>query len=113
MDPNIMRYKTTVLNEMKIEMANLRKPRFNTTKEERKAMKTLRNNQNIVIKPADKGGAIVIMNKQDYIDEGLRQLSNKIHYKELENAQQTIKQFIKEVKSSLDTALSKEYISEE
>ena len=108
-----MRYKTTVLNEMKIELANRRRPRFNTTKEERKAMKTLRTNQNIVIKPADKGGAIVIMNKQDYIDEGLRQLANKDHYKELENTQQSIKQFIKEVKASLDIALAKEYISEE
>ena len=113
MDPNIMRYKTTVLNEMKIQLANRRRPRFNTTKEERKAMKTLKTNKDIVIKPADKGGAIVIMNKQDYIDEGMRQLANKDHYIELENTQQTIKQFIKEVKSSLDTALRKEYISED
>ena len=39
MDPNIMRYKTTVLNEMKIELANRRNPKFNTTKLERKAMR--------------------------------------------------------------------------
>ena len=113
MDTNIMRYKTTVLNEMKIELANKRRPRFNTTKEERRAMKTLKTNKDIVIKPADKGGAIVVMNKQDYIDEGMRQLANKDHYRELENTHQTIKQFIKEVKSTLDTILRKEYISED
>ena len=42
------------------------------------------NNKDIVIKPADKGGNIVIMNKQDYIQEGLRQLSNSNHYEILE-----------------------------
>ena len=31
----------------------------------------------IVIKPADKGGAIVIWNKKDYIAEGNRQLEIK------------------------------------
>ena len=94
MDPNIMRYKTTVLNEMKIELGNRRNPRFNTTKQERKAMKSLKKNQDIIIKPADKGGAIVILNKEDYIKEGMRQLSNTNHYKELEEPEKTIKRFI-------------------
>ena len=37
----------------------------------------------IVIKPADKGGNIVIMNREDYIKGGLRQLSDDNHYEEL------------------------------
>ena len=108
-----MRYKTTVLNEMKIELANKRKPRFNRTKHERKAIKSLKKNQDIVIKPADKGGAIVIMNKEDYIEEGLRQLANTSHYVELEEAEKIIKKFIKEVKESLDRAYLKEQITED
>ena len=108
MDPNMMRYKTTVLNEMKIELANRRRPRFNTTKEERKAMKSLKQNQDIIIKPADKGGAIVILNKEDYIKEGLRQLANTNHYEELENSEKVIKTFVKEVKESLDRAYLKD-----
>ena len=108
-----MRYKTTVLNEMKIELGNRRNPRFNTTKQERKAMKSLKKNQDIIIKPADKGVAIIILNKEDYIKEGMRQLSNTNHYKELEEPEKTIKRFIQEVKESLDRAYLKDQIRED
>ena len=40
---------------MKEELTKPRRPRFNTTKQERKALKTLKRNTNIVIKPADTG----------------------------------------------------------
>ena len=97
-EPNILRYKITVLNQMKEELAKIRRPRFNTTKAERKAINTLKKNSKIVIKPADKGGAIVIQNVEDYIKEGERQLSNTTHYQKLHDAKNTIKQFIKDVK---------------
>ena len=41
-----------------------------------KALKSLRKNKNIVIKPADKGATVVVMDRCDYINEGERQLSN-------------------------------------
>ncbi len=44
--------------------------RQNLTKQERP-----QNNPNIVIKKADKGSAIVILNRDDYIKKGERQLS--------------------------------------
>ena len=56
----------------------------NLSQNELQALKQLRSNQNIVIKPADKGGAIVLMNKQDYLNEGLRQLNNPQFYKEIQ-----------------------------
>lgn len=56
----------------------------NLTKEERKALKELKQNDSIIIKPADKGSAIVIMDKKDYIQEGMRQLSDTEYYKQLQ-----------------------------
>ena len=44
-------------------------------------MRDLHNNQDITIKPADKGRSIVIMNTNDYFQEAQRQLSNPQHYK--------------------------------
>jgi hypothetical protein len=55
----------------------------NLTKQEWLALKQLKQNPDIIIKPADKGGNIVIMNTQDYINEGLRQLSDQQYYTEL------------------------------
>ena len=56
----------------------------NLSKEEINALKSLRENKDIIIKPADKGSCTVVMNKTDYIAEGHRQLSNKRHYKKLD-----------------------------
>ena len=112
MDPNIMRYKISVLNDVEAKLPQKQKPRFNISNNERKALKTLKSNQNIIIKPADKGGAIVIMNKEDYIQEGKRQLSNTVHYTKLEDHEKTIKTFIKSIEQSLQKILSKGYIDE-
>ena len=55
----------------------------NLTKEERSAMAELSKNSDIVIKPADKGSAVVIQQKEDYIREGLRQLMDQNFYQEV------------------------------
>ena len=57
----------------------------NLTTSERQSICKLRQNLDIVIKPADKGSATVIMDRQDYINEAERQLGNPDHYKKLDN----------------------------
>ncbi|XP_053087907.1 uncharacterized protein LOC117596799 isoform X1 [Pangasianodon hypophthalmus] len=52
----------------------------NLTATERRALKELQTNRDIIIKPADKGSAIVIMDKQQYLLEANRQLNNTNHY---------------------------------
>jgi len=64
-------------------MFNL-KDRNNLTKEERDSISNLRNNKNIVIQSADKGGATVIMNRENYILEAERQLNNNKYYRRLD-----------------------------
>ncbi|CAJ0950154.1 unnamed protein product [Ranitomeya imitator] len=47
---------------------------------EKQALSSLQNNKSITIKPADKGGAIVVMNYSDYNKEVIRQLSDSNTY---------------------------------
>ncbi|XP_073412618.1 uncharacterized protein [Dendrobates tinctorius] len=55
----------------------------NITPIERQAIDSLKNNKSIIIKPADKGGAIVIQNFSDYMDEISRQLSDSSTYQKI------------------------------
>ena len=84
---------------MQSHLKTKRRPRHNTPIKERKAIISLKKNSGIIIKLADKGGAIVIQNKEDYIKEGERQLKQHQHYKKLDNFEKIWKKFIKEVET--------------
>ena len=75
------------IDEMNGEIEQLKpaKNKLNMSKSEYKALSELKNNRNIVIKKADKGSAVVLMDKADYIKEGNRQLSNRKHYSKIDN----------------------------
>ena len=66
-----------------IDQVKLFHQNTNLPYQEVRAINALRKNQNIIIKPADKGTSIVIMDKADYLQEGYRQLSNQKHYKSI------------------------------
>ena len=69
--------------EQDLHRIKYRQPRKkNLTKEEYQSIKSLRNHPDIIIKPADKGSAIVILDKHNYIAEGERQLQNEQSYEE-------------------------------
>ena len=55
----------------------------NMSKDEQNALRTLQSRRDIVIKPADKGGAIVLWNKELYLQECYRQLNNTNFYRKL------------------------------
>ena len=61
-----------------------KKGRKNLTGGEESALKRLRNRDDIVIKPADKGGAVCVWGKDQYLEEGFRQLTDRHFYEELE-----------------------------
>ena len=73
-------FKTNLL-----ESQNAKPIKPNLTKEEWKGLLELRKNPNIVIKKADKGAAVVIMDTTDYLREGYRQLNDPNFYTKLEH----------------------------
>ena len=52
----------------------------NISPDESTALRNLRNRKDIVIKPADKGGAVVVWDRDAYIDEANRQLHDESFY---------------------------------
>uniref|UniRef100_A0A3P9MNG8 Uncharacterized protein n=1 Tax=Oryzias latipes TaxID=8090 RepID=A0A3P9MNG8_ORYLA len=69
------------------------------------SLKDSKRNTNIVIKPADKGSSIVIMDREDYIAEAHRQLSNTEYYKPLQeplymDTAKEIRQILKSMKQN-------------
>ena len=55
--------------------------KYNITLDERNALTSLQNDPTIIIKEADKGGGIVIMNTSFYRDKMLEMLANDSFYK--------------------------------
>ena len=58
-------------------------PKSNLTNEEKKAMKELRKDENIVILPADKGKCIVVMDRTEYIRKMEEKLKDETTYKQI------------------------------
>lgn len=68
--------------ERLFQSSNLR-IRENLIKSQKLAIDHLAQNESIIIKPADKGGAFVVMDKDKYVEEALRQLNNQDYYQRL------------------------------
>lgn len=60
------------------------KDKNNLTVEEMNSLRDLKLNENIIIKPADKGGATVIMDRGAYQLEAERQLNNEKYYRRID-----------------------------
>ena len=58
---------------------------FDPTYREYEVLETLKINDNLVIKRADKGSAVVVMNKSDYVDNAHKLLSDTRYYEKLTN----------------------------
>ena len=58
--------------------------KYNLDRLELEAIKKLKSNKDIIIKPADKGGALVVMDKSNYLIECYKQLNDKQYYSKLD-----------------------------
>lgn len=94
----------TFLEKVRVQLAEIEliKPRNNLPFKERKALRELRSNSEIIIKKTDKGTATVIMNKTDKIQEGQVQLDDRKNYMPLETPMvQETKQRVEEIINDL------------
>ena len=57
---------------------------YNVSNAEKQAIKNLRNSEQVIVKPTDKGGAIVLWPRESYIAEVNKQLNDKRNYKLIE-----------------------------
>ena len=80
----------------------------NLSKEERSALNSLKDRDDIVIKPADKGSAVVVMDKTAYVHEAERQLSDTRFYKKLDHDPTVA--FSKKITKSLEAMHDKGFI---
>lgn len=82
-DANISRR----VGDLNIELLDTRKHklRYNLDIKTRTAMKKLKENKNIIIKKADKGGGIVIMNTSDYVEKIHTMLADPETYEKVDN----------------------------
>ena len=76
---------------------------------QRKALLDLANDASIIIKPADKSGAIVIMNSNDYSEACLNSLLDTDFYEELPNDANP--EYKAKINDKIDDLLSKELIN--
>ena len=80
--PNMLEHIQEILTDRILNHnPNRNRPR-NITNSEYKIIENLKENNSIVIKKADKGSNIVILDRNYYIKEAMRQLSDKKFYKE-------------------------------
>ena len=84
-DPAIDTYSKLIHHDVTKLEQNIPFVRQNITHRERTALNELQQDDSIAIRPADKGGAVVIQDFTDYLAEATRQLSDTTTYVKLTN----------------------------
>ena len=113
--PRRCKFTESYLQAVESEFFNQlkKKPTFhrNLTAAENKALREISSNQDIVVKEADKGSGIVIMDRDRYIAEGLRQLSDSTSYRQLDSDPSP--EFESQLKGLISQALQNGSITQE
>ncbi|CAJ0922380.1 unnamed protein product, partial [Ranitomeya imitator] len=69
--------------------------KLNLSYDEHKALMTLKGNKELIIKPADKGGSIVILDRTYYMEEIPREIKDLvIHYSKLGTIDEKLGEFL-------------------
>uniref|UniRef100_A0A8C5PK16 Uncharacterized protein n=1 Tax=Leptobrachium leishanense TaxID=445787 RepID=A0A8C5PK16_9ANUR len=101
-------FELSVLTD--IEQFSSKNSTQNLTRHEKEALCQLAENREIVIKPADKGGGLVILSKEQYKKEALRILSDRTTYEPL--SRDPTQDFVKLLDDLLNFGKSEEILNE-
>lgn len=87
--------------EIELEKMQLNRQIYNLTPQEKLAIHTIREKENIIVKKSDKTSSLTIMEKENYINEAERQLFDGIHYEQIPepNCSNTAKEITKIVEN--------------
>ena len=78
---NLQEYISNIHQDLKTEYEEHKEhAKPNISKDELQAIHNLKTDNDLIVKPADKGGAIVIWPKDAYLAEAYRQLNYSNHY---------------------------------
>lgn len=104
-------FERLVLRDLDTFERNKPKIRYNLNREQMALLKALAQDSSITIKPADKGGGLVILDSDVYDQEVLRQLNDCNFYLKLE--QEPTSQYQKQVRVVLSEGLALDQISKD
>ena len=86
---------------------------YNLSKEEWLAMRSLAEDQNIIIKPADKGSCVVVWDREDYIAEADRQLKDNETYESSSLKDEDLVKLVEKSNSIFQSLRKRKLITEE
>ncbi|CAN7978809.1 unnamed protein product, partial [Ixodes persulcatus] len=73
-------YVQAIRNDIFDSLAKATTQRGNLSRREQQVLTNLKSREDVIIRPADKGGGVVVMNRADYMREALTQLENPNFY---------------------------------
>ena len=104
----------TYISAMKKDVSDMmNKPNYenpNMTVEEREALKSLKEREDVIIQSADKGGKVVVMNRSEYTEKCNLDLSNGKFYKVMQS--DPTPRYVEEIHQSIADLRSQEIITE-
>ncbi|XP_069502378.1 uncharacterized protein [Ambystoma mexicanum] len=109
--PAILAFENKILEKTKHLLKDKNHHRDNLSNSERLALDALQKNTMFLIKPADKGGGIVLWDTTLYSTEVMLQLNNPVFYRRLNH--DPTASIGEEIKSLMDHALHEEWIDQD
>lgn len=110
-NPSILTFEKVVLRDIVKVESERRRVYHNLSKKERDSLRNLKSRSDLIVKQADKGGGLVLLNKVDYESEIFKQLGDTTAYSKLSTVATT--RFSNVLRTIFHEGLAMEYITKD